>query len=31
MAVNIDMAHADEGPICQDTGMLTFVIHTPVE
>src|SRR6185312_11856584 len=27
---NIDMAKDDEGPICQDTGMPTFVIHTPV-
>src|SRR6516164_11469161 len=27
---NVDMAHDDEGPICQDTGMPTFVIHTPV-
>ena len=27
---NIDMAVDDEGPICQDTGMPTFVIHTPV-
>src|SRR5580658_8524072 len=27
---NIDMANEDEGPICQDTGMPTFVIHTPV-
>lgn len=27
---NIDMAAGDEGPICQDTGMPTFVIHTPV-
>jgi fumarate hydratase class I len=27
---NIDMAHQDEGPICQDTGMPTFVVHTPV-
>src|SRR5947209_10311400 len=27
---NIDMAVDDEGPICQDTGMLTFVVHTPV-
>lgn len=27
---NIDMAQADEGPICQDTGMPTFVVHTPV-
>jgi fumarate hydratase class I len=27
---NIDMALDDEGPICQDTGMPTFVVHTPV-
>ena len=27
---NIDMAHDDEGPICQDTGMPTFVVHTPI-
>jgi fumarate hydratase class I len=27
---NIDMAHDDEGPICQDTGMPTFFVHTPV-
>jgi fumarate hydratase, class I len=27
---NIDMATEDEGPICQDTGMPTFVVHTPV-
>jgi len=27
---NIDMAQSDEGPICQDTGMPTFVVHTPV-
>ena len=27
---NIDMAADDEGPICQDTGMPTFVVHTPV-
>jgi fumarate hydratase, class I len=27
---NIDMAYEDEGPICQDTGMLTFEIKTPV-
>jgi len=27
---NIDMAHDDEGAICQDTGMPTFFIHTPV-
>ncbi|MFB3776344.1 MAG: FumA C-terminus/TtdB family hydratase beta subunit [Bryobacteraceae bacterium] len=29
IAGNIDMAHEDEAPICQDTGMPTFVIHTP--
>src|SRR5439155_7096183 len=27
---NIDMAISDEGPICQDTGMPTFVVRTPV-
>src|ERR1700692_3593244 len=27
---NIDMAADDSGPICQDTGMPTFVVHTPV-
>jgi fumarate hydratase class I len=27
---NVDMAHDDEGAICQDTGMPTFVVHTPV-
>src|SRR3954447_4290544 len=27
---NVDMAVADEGPICQDTGMPTFFVHTPV-
>src|SRR6202140_1982171 len=27
---NVDMAIDDVGPICQDTGMPTFVIHTPV-
>ena len=27
---NIDMACGDEGPICQDTGMPTFEIKTPV-
>jgi fumarate hydratase class I len=27
---NIDMAADDTGAICQDTGMPTFVIHTPV-
>lgn len=30
IASNIDMAAADEGPICQDTGMPTFIVHTPV-
>src|ERR1700688_3558080 len=27
---NIDMAVDDSGPICQDTGMPTFIVHTPV-
>src|ERR1022692_3738478 len=27
---NIDMAKEDEGAICQDTGMPTFLIHAPV-
>jgi fumarate hydratase class I len=27
---NIDLAHQDEGAICQDTGMPTFEIKTPV-
>src|SRR5215470_6799636 len=30
IATNIDMACDDEGPICQDTGMPTFEIRTPV-
>ena len=30
IATNIDMAEGDEGPICQDTGMPTFFVHTPV-
>src|SRR6202451_3652550 len=30
IASNIDMAQEDEGPICQDTGMPTFDVHTPV-
>lgn len=30
IASNIDMAADAESPICQDTGMPTFVIHTPV-
>jgi fumarate hydratase class I len=29
IAGNIDMAHADEAPICQDTGMPTFIVRTP--
>ncbi|HWB85658.1 MAG TPA: fumarate hydratase [Bryobacteraceae bacterium] len=27
---NVDMAAEGEGPICQDTGMPTFVVRTPV-
>jgi fumarate hydratase class I len=27
---NIQMAAGDEGPLCQDTGMPTFFVHTPV-
>jgi fumarate hydratase class I len=27
---NVDMAKEDEGAICQDTGMPTFLVHTPV-
>ena len=30
MASNTDMAYEDEGAICQDTGMPTFIVHTPV-
>jgi fumarate hydratase, class I len=30
IASNIDMAQEDEAPICQDTGMPTFIVHTPV-
>ncbi len=30
IATNIDMAAEDGGPICQDTGMPTFDVHTPV-
>jgi len=30
IASNIDMAAEDQGPICQDTGMPTFYVHTPV-
>jgi len=30
IATNIDMATGNQGPICQDTGMPTFKIKTPV-
>lgn len=30
IAVNVDMACSTERPICQDTGMPTFIVHTPV-
>jgi fumarate hydratase class I len=30
IATNIDMASEGEGPICQDTGMPTFEIKTPI-
>ena len=30
IANNVDMAEADSQPICQDTGMPTFLVHTPV-
>ncbi|MBI4443986.1 MAG: fumarate hydratase [Acidobacteria bacterium] len=30
IAGNIDMAAEDEAPICQDTGMPTFIIKTPI-
>ncbi|HEX4808095.1 MAG TPA: FumA C-terminus/TtdB family hydratase beta subunit [Bryobacteraceae bacterium] len=30
IAANIDMAAEDQGAICQDTGMPTFYVHTPV-
>ncbi|HET6170837.1 MAG TPA: FumA C-terminus/TtdB family hydratase beta subunit [Terracidiphilus sp.] len=30
IAANIDMAAQDGGAICQDTGMPTFMVHTPV-
>src|SRR5690349_22428970 len=30
IASNIDMAQEDVSPICQDTGMPTFIVHTPV-
>jgi fumarate hydratase class I len=30
IATNVDMAEGEEGPICQDTGMPTFFVHTPI-
>lgn len=30
IAQNIEMAESNVSPICQDTGMPTFIIHTPV-
>jgi fumarate hydratase class I len=30
MAVNVDMALSDSGPICQDTGLPTFEVRTPI-
>ncbi|MBI4458820.1 MAG: fumarate hydratase, partial [Acidobacteria bacterium] len=30
VAANVDMAQEDESPICQDTGMPTFFVRTPV-
>ena len=30
IGINIDMACDNVGPICQDTGMLTFYINTPI-
>lgn len=30
IALNIDFAFEDEGAICQDTGMPTFYVHTPI-
>lgn len=30
IATNIDMACDNVGPICQDTGMPTFYVHTPI-
>ncbi|MFN7925241.1 MAG: fumarate hydratase [Bryobacteraceae bacterium] len=30
IATNIDYAQEDASPICQDTGMPTFHVHTPV-
>ena len=30
ISLNVDMACEGERPICQDTGMPTFIVHTPV-
>ncbi|GGF98332.1 fumarate hydratase [Paenibacillus abyssi] len=30
IATNIEMAECNVSPICQDTGMPTFIVHTPV-
>lgn len=30
IAINVDMAYENEGAICQDTGMPTFEIYTPM-
>ncbi|MFC5650156.1 fumarate hydratase [Paenibacillus solisilvae] len=30
IATNIEMAETNVSPICQDTGMPTFIVHTPV-
>ena len=30
IATNIEMAESKVSPICQDTGMPTFIVHTPV-
>lgn len=30
IALNVDMAKENVSPICQDTGMPTFLVHTPV-
>jgi len=30
ISLNVDMAKENVSPICQDTGMPTFIVHTPV-
>lgn len=30
IALNVDMAKDNVSPICQDTGMPTFIVHTPI-